>query len=109
MNCKQCGAPAAPDAVFCEHCGEPLEKQNGSAQALTTPQCTAILFAFLVPVLNIILMFVWAYGANTNENIRSLARAGLALLGFFMGIAIAGLSVFILAVRFGILSLSGIL
>lgn len=103
------------DAAFCENCGARVEEGQGQvttaeqAQPLTTTQCVLILAAFAVPVVNLILMFLWAYGAHTNENRRSLARAGLALTAFLMGFAIVVLGGFVLSVRLGFISLTGVM
>lgn len=115
MICKQCGENMPEDAVFCENCGAHIagasaqEISSECTKPLTVIQCALILLAFAVPVVNIIVMFMWAYGTNTNENRRNLAYAGLILLGILMGLAIVGLSLFVLAVHFGFLSLTGVL
>lgn len=115
MVCRECGEPLPADAVFCEYCGarvedeQMLEITEEQLQPLTTAQCVLILAAFAVPVLNLVLMFGWAYGTHTNENRRSLARAGLVLTGILIGLAIIGLGGFVLFVRLGLISLTGVL
>lgn len=124
MICKKCKSVLAPDAAYCENCGRRVgkrerEKANRADRApeplppeacvpLTTAQCVGILLAFCVPVLNLILMLVWAYAPRGNESRRSMARAGLVLFGVLLALSIAALSVFLLLVHTGQLSFSGV-
>lgn len=123
MVCRKCKSALAGDALYCETCGTPVKKKPAAREAekadallspdvlvpLTTAQCVGILLAFCVPVLNLILMVVWAYAPQGNENRRSMARAGLILSGAAITLAIVGLSVFLILVHTGYLSLTGVI
>lgn len=123
MVCKKCKSALAEDALYCETCGAPVKKKLAArkkekAEAplspealrpLTTAQCVGILLAFCVPVLNLILMVMWAYAPQGNESRRSMARAGLILSGAVMALAIMGLSIFLILVNTGIITLTGVI
>lgn len=121
MVCKKCKSALPEDALYCEKCGSPVKKKLETKKAekpeeplppealvpLTTAQCLGILLAFCVPVLNLILMVIWAYAPQGNENRRSMARAGLILCGAVMAFAIMGLSVFLILVNTGYITFTG--
>ena len=122
MVCKKCKSALAEDALYCETCGTPVKQKLTEREAektetplspqalvpLTTAQCIGILLAFCVPVLNLILMVVWAYAPQGNESRRSMARAGLILSGAVIALAIVGLSAFLILVHTGYISLTGV-
>lgn len=121
MVCEKCKSALPEDALYCEKCGTPIEKKLAAQKAekpeeslapqalqpLTTAQCVGILLAFCVPLLNLILMVVWAYAPQGNESRRSLACAGLILCGAVMVLAIMGLSAFLILVNMGYITLMG--
>lgn len=123
MVCKKCKSVLDGDALYCETCGTPVKREPAALKTekaetplgpealrpLTTAQCVGILLAFCVPVLNLILMVVWAYAPQGNESRRSMARAGLILAGTVIALAIMGLSVFLILVHTGYLSLTGVI
>ena len=113
MVCKKCKSVLAADALYCEKCGFPVKKRPAAKKAemplvpLTTAQCVGILLAFCVPVLNLILMLVWAYAPQGNESRRSMARAGLILFGAVLALAILGLSLFLILADTGFIPFTG--
>lgn len=121
MNCKKCKCALAPDAVYCENCGARVRKNAKKAEKeaqplppealvpLTTGQSLCILLAFCVPVANLILMLIWAYAPQGNENRRSMARAGLILFGIALLLAILGLSVFLALLGMGVITVTGVI
>lgn len=121
MNCKKCNRALAPDAIYCENCGTRVpRKANKRKQEaeplppealvpLTTGQSLCILLAFCVPVANLILMLIWAYAPRGNESRRSMARAGLILFGAALLLAILGLSVFLILLDAGVISVTGVI
>ena len=123
MVCKKCKSALPDDALYCEKCGTPVKRRPAKKPAannaeepfvpealcpLTTAQCVGILLVFCIPVLNLILMLVWAYAPQGNENRRSLARAGLIICGVLMVLAIMGLSAFLILVNTGYIVLTGV-
>lgn len=41
-------------------------------------------FIMCIPIVNIVMLFVWAFGDNTNESKRNWAIAGLVLAVIFI-------------------------
>ncbi len=121
MTCKKCKYEVASDALYCENCGARVrrktkkEKPKGeplppeALVPLTTGQSLLVLLAFCVPVLNVIMMLIWAYAPEGNESRRSLARAGLILLGMALLLAILGLSIFLVLLNTGMISVTGVI
>ncbi len=60
------------------------------AGPLRVGQYIGILLLMIVPILNIILLFVWSFGGSVNPNKKNFARASLILCAI-------GLILFILA------------
>lgn len=53
---------------------------NGSRDVISMKSWLVTLLLLCVPGLNIVLLFVWAFGKG-NENRRNYAKAGLILMG----------------------------
>lgn len=70
-----------------------------SAEPLTMGQYIVMFLLLMIPIANIILPFVWAFGSNTNVNKKNFARALLIMMA--IGIV---LSVLFSSVLAGILS-----
>ncbi|HHU50061.1 MAG: hypothetical protein ACOYEH_09850 [Caldicoprobacterales bacterium] len=51
----------------------------------------ATMLALMVPILGIILVFVWAFGSKTNLARKNYCRAVLVVAGIFLVLGIAGL------------------
>ena len=54
---------------------------------MTTKEWLKIILLMFIPIVDIILLFVWSFGSKKNENIRSFSRATLILL--LIGILLA--------------------
>lgn len=72
--------------------------EENSAPIMSTKDWMLTLFLCAIPVVNLILLFVWGFGDGTNPNKRNYARATLLLIVIFLGLflifAIVFLSVF---------------
>ena len=102
MYCKKCGGKVESYASHCPFCGEALA--NNNVQSTYTTSIPAqhththknvgkwILTYFLLclPVANIILLFVWAFGGKTKSDLtfRSWARTSLLLIAIIMTISL---------------------
>ena len=125
MNCPKCGAEMADDLAFCTDCGakltqdavaaapaaEPAAAPKDAAPAADKPQqpekpkngkepygtlrFLGSLLLLLIPVLNVVLIFRWAFAWGVNINKRNFARAVLILYGICIVVAI------VLAIAFG--------
>jgi len=71
---------------------------ENAAPIISTKDWMLTLFLCAIPVVNLILLFVWGFGDKTNPNKRNYARAALLLTVIFLGLylifAIVFLSVF---------------
>lgn len=112
MQCKQCGNILPDGAQFCNHCGvkfmpppppaqpypihppypaqPPYPQQPYTGQNLSAPMSTwdfiKMYLLLLIPIANIVLVFVWAFGDNVNINKRNLMRANLIVTGIGLGL-----------------------
>ena len=95
MVCPNCGAQLPENSVFCHHCGNniapapvqqpyaapynPMPQGNGNPPPLSVGAYIGMYFLLCIPVVNIILLFVWAFSAGENQNRKNYARAILIL------------------------------
>ena len=47
---------------------------------ITTKGWLKIILLMLIPIVDLILLFIWSFGSNKNENIRTFSRATLLML-----------------------------
>ena len=59
MFCKKCGKDVNDEAVICVHCGCSLEEKSLSVQNTEGAGCFLSGLSFLIPLLVLILYFVW--------------------------------------------------
>ena len=115
--CTKCGTQVADGVKFCTSCGNPMgaaqpqaAPQQPQPQPYTQPQpqyapvyteepistgaYIGIFFLLMLPVINLILLIVWACGGCNKKNKTNLSRALLVwmLIGALIGgiIALAG-------------------
>ena len=103
MKCLSCGAENPDGMAFCSECGSKIEIQTQApvqetaavapvpaqpvAEAApkdrTVPlgvfQFIGVFLVMMLPVINIILLFKWAFSKKTNINLRNYAIAVLIL------------------------------
>lgn len=100
--CNHCGASVGEDDRFCTVCGKSITAGDGAEQLhgesrkkeqphLDTEPITVggYLIMFLVmciPVVNLVILLLWAFGKNGNVNRRNFSRA--ALIYIAIGIAL---------------------
>ena len=118
MTCPNCGANMQEGSAFCTNCGTRFEEPQASYQQpvyqqpvaqqpagddlrapLTTGQFFLMDLVGCIPLVGLIMYFVWAFGSNANVNRKSWARAKLiwvlistvlsVLLGIIFGAAFA--------------------
>lgn len=114
MQCPQCGNPMAPDAQFCGNCGatmmqtynappqayQPQQQmyQNPNTQPLGVGDYMLMFILLALPLINLIMLFVWAFG-NGNLNRKNYAKAALVfmIIGVVLSVIFAGtMSAFIM-------------
>jgi len=93
MYCKKCGGKIESYASHCPFCGEPIE--NNSVQSTYTASSTEMersnksiggwILTYIImgiPLIGLIMMFVWAFGEKTKADptFRNWAKAELLIL-----------------------------
>jgi hypothetical protein len=69
--------------------GADIEPPPGSKYApLSTGEFMLITLLLCIPLVNIILLFIWAFSNNVNINKRNYSRAALIWMGIGIGIGI---------------------
>lgn len=73
----------------------PMRMQQ--ADITTTGQWVLTLFLACIPLIGLILMFVWAFGSNTPPSKKNWARANLVwlLIAIILSVAVAVVAVFL--------------
>ncbi len=120
--CPSCGTPVENGASYCPNCGAAIPAATSSAQ-FTTPtqpnqtygnamgnsfasldqplnvgQFVGVMLLSGIPLVGLILMFVWAFGSDVNTNKKNYARAFLIIAA--IGLALSILLSTILATAF---------
>ncbi len=61
---------------------------TGNSQVVRTSSWMVTMLLLAIPILNIIMLFVWAFGGGVNLNKRNLSRAYLILFLIVAGISL---------------------
>lgn len=109
-SCDSCGAALVEGAKFCKNCGrevsaaapasapppqqtyyqappqQPPYYPQQDTSPMTVGQFVATFLIQCIPIVGIIMLFVWAFGSDTNINRRNYARAMLIILA--VGVAL---------------------
>ena len=65
----------------------PTQSANGDCmEPMTVKDYIGMMLLMLIPVANIVLLFVWAFGGPTNRNKRNYCRAALLLAAIVLAI-----------------------
>ena len=110
-RCPVCGKDVPAQAAFCGECG--YNFQAGSATPYTVPPQTAVapedtsplkvsdffvmLLVACIPLVNIILLLIWAFSSGTNVNRKNFCRAYLIMMvimwviAFILSLSLIGL------------------
>ncbi|OQB24286.1 MAG: hypothetical protein BWY11_01265 [Firmicutes bacterium ADurb.Bin182] len=126
MICKNCGASSPDGVMFCGNCGTRMDVQEQPApspqpaqqqysnftpvktssdplrEPLSTGSYMLMMLVSFIPIVNLIMLLVWAFSSDTNLNRKNWSRAmliwwligiGLSIL-LFIAIAALGASLF---------------
>lgn len=74
-----------------------MEHTTQASQVLSTKDWLITLIITAIPVVNIVMFFVWAFGDGSNPNKANWAKASLLLM-----VILAGLYILLVVIIFGI-------
>jgi len=75
-----------------------MDQTTQSSQVLSTKDWLITLIITAIPVINIIMFFVWAFGDGANPNKANWAKASLLLM-----VIVAALYILLVVIFFGII------
>ena len=91
IKCPICGSEYQDNAAFCTECGTKLNSEQPKTaptgeymhstqqdtKALSMWDFTLMELVARIPIVNLVLFFVWGFSKDTNENRRNWSRARL--------------------------------
>lgn len=94
-QCVKCGAMGNENDKYCTVCGAVLQQQEQQNDNTTQTEQTdtsplslgKYLLMFLItgiPIVNIIVLCIWAFGHEKNQNCKNFAKAALIFVGIGM-------------------------
>lgn len=131
--CHHCGASVNEEDRFCTVCGKPLSVGESAAEEQRTAEQTkeekkehqnkqelhldkepitlgGYMFMFLIlciPIVNLVVLLLWAFGKNGNVNRRNFSRAALIYLAIGIVLSI-GVVVFFASIIANVLRYQGV-
>lgn len=112
--CSQCGKENQDTNTSCEGCGAAFEimpappVQPSAASFANEPvtfgKWILVLFLSMIPCINIIMLFVWAFGGGAAKSLENYAKAYLVVLAILIGLALISVFAF-LSMGIGILGM----
>ena len=109
-NCSQCGTPNAPEASYCEKCGQPLATSavpatpasSAAVAARTNPLAVASLLLGFFSVFPLFGILAVVFGHLARSQVRKSAGqqkgAGMAMAGLILGYLGLGFILFVILV-----------
>ena len=107
ISCHNCGNSISSEASTCIHCNKPVSKKqeativnqptpsypypsnlNTEVQIPSVGDWLIIFLLLLIPLVNIILLLVWAFSSDTNPVKANFSKAALLWIIILMGISI---------------------
>lgn len=99
MYCENCGKEIQNGLGFCPYCNAPTAVVSGTPATYNTGQQTStvgehvstggwfgrILLSF-IPIVGIIMLFVWAFGNTQQKSLQTWARAQLIFMLIMVGV-----------------------
>ena len=105
-NCTNCGKPLKQGAKFCVSCGTAVPEKSETVSDSTPAPVRSIapdattdevismlgwfgtLLVLIVPIVGLVLYFVWAFGTGGNLNRRNYCRASLIMMAISLVLSI---------------------
>lgn len=112
IKCSICGKEYSDGTSFCADCGTKLEQDHpntaatgeyvhspeGDRQPLSMWEFVLMELVARIPVVNLVLFFVWGFSKDTNENRKNWSRSRLIWAAIGLVLSILGIAA---AVVFG--------
>lgn len=61
-------------------------QQNQTAEVVKTTDWLLAYLLVSIPVVNLVMLFIWAFGSDTNPNKSNWAKAGLIWMAIIIGL-----------------------
>lgn len=96
MYCSKCGKNIPDNSQNCNYCGAPTNTHKSASQPyihedtspLSVGNFLVMMLIAAIPILNIIMLCVWAFGSGSNVNRKNYARAQLIIMLIAMAVSI---------------------
>jgi uncharacterized integral membrane protein len=89
--CERCGEKNVDGADVCVKCSsalKPVSTTSAGSDPVTIGSWIITYLLMCIPLINLILLFVWAFDSNTQPSKKNWAKASLIWMAIGIGIAI---------------------
>ncbi len=110
--CNHCGASVGEDDRFCTVCGKPITVESAAEQPkasheenhkqaeldrepITVGGYLIMFLVMCIPVVNLVVLLLWAFGKNGNVNRRNFSRAALIYIAIGIVLSISAALFFV--------------
>lgn len=110
--CNHCGASVDEEDRFCTVCGKPITAGDGAEQPkasheekqkkeeldrepITVGGYLIMFLIMCIPVVNLVVLLLWAFGKNGNVNRRNFSRAALVYIAIGIVLSISAVLFFV--------------
>lgn len=96
--CTECGVKLNPEHPNTAHTGEYVHSAEGDNKPLSMWDFTLMELVARIPLVNLVLFFVWGFSKDTNENRKNWSRSRLIWAAIGLVLSVLGIAA---AVVFG--------